>query len=269
MRTFRLLTLSWLLLLSTAMAHARQLPRTTVGLNDVIATVEKPFQLDRDGFPPLSTVQADFFQRTTIAAKKREFRADGEMLLQIATSTTALKFRFEYFRPMRQEVVCDGKTFWVYLPENRQVLQSDVSEFFDPDRFSGPRSRAVNFLQGLGRISKDFSIAFGQPMNDPVGNYILELTPRRASAFIEKLSITVNRESLQATIGGLPPSVIPSARPEPTHLFPILSTTVIDHDGNSTTMEFSNIRENGSLSEMLFEFVPPLDVQVVRPPSGR
>ncbi|NJD90982.1 MAG: outer membrane lipoprotein carrier protein LolA [Geobacter sp.] len=255
------------LVLAGSSAHALQIPKSNVGLNDVIGVVEKPFQYDRSGRPQIENVRADFFQRSTLAEKKKEYRAEGEMFLQAASSVEPLKFRFDYFRPTRQEVVCDGKTLWVYLPENRQVIQSDVAEFFDPIRNSG--SRGINFLQGLGRISKDFAILFNNPMNDTYGNYILELTPLRSSATIRKLYITVSRESLLDAKGTRPQTNMPQARPPESHLFAILSTTVVDHDGNSTTMEFSNIRINGMMSDMLFNFMPPADAQVVRPPVGR
>jgi len=269
MRVFRLLAVLLAIQLSVVAADALQIPQYNVSLTDVINTVEKPFRLDKSGSPPLLNVQADFFQRSTIAAKKREFRADGVMYLKPATSSEALKFRFEYYRPTRQEIVCDGRTLWISLPENRQVILSDVSEFFDPGRFDQNRGRAVNFLQGLGRISKDFTIIFNRPMYDQTGNYILELTPLRASASIEKLFITVNSASVQELTGTRPRINAPAARLPESHLFPILSTTVVDHDGNSTTMEFSNIRANGMFSDMVFSFTPPPDAQVVRPPTGR
>ena len=267
MNLARLLIIS--LVLTAGSAYGLQLPKSNVGLNDVISVVEKPFQYDRSGRPQIENVRADFFQRSTLAAKKKEYRAEGEMYLQSASSVEALKFRFDYFRPTRQEVVCDGKTLWVYLPENRQVIQSDVAEFFDPMRSNPARDRGLNFLQGLGRISKDFAILFNNPMNDAAGNYILELTPLRSSATIRKLYITVNRESLMDAKGTRPQTNMPQARlPEP-HLFAILATTVVDHDGNSTTMEFSNVKTNGMISDMLFNFLPPADAQVVRPTTGR
>jgi outer membrane lipoprotein carrier protein len=48
-------------------------------------------------------------------------------------------------------------------------------------------------------------------------------------------------------------------------LFPILSTTVFDPGGNSTFIEFSNIRINRGLSAQHFNFVIPSGVEVVRP----
>jgi len=259
-----------LLLLSAAPAGALQIPRYNVSLNEVIATVEQPFQFDRNGFPLITTVRADFFQRSTIAEKKKELRAEGQMYLSPASSSESLKFRFDYYRPTRQEIVCDGRTLWIYLPENRQVILSDVAEFFDPSRSRSGRERGINFLQGLGRISKDFSIVFNRTMTDQTGNYILDLTPVRASATIEKLFITVSREAVEQRAGIRPPQAgFPPGREPQLVPFPILSTTVIDHDGNSTTMEFSNAVTNSMVSDLLFRFDPPPDVQVVRPPGAQ
>jgi len=268
MSVVRLFVVIVSLLVSSGVAAALQLPRAAAGLNDVIAAVEKPFQPDRSGRVQLESVQADFFQRSTIVAKKREMRADGRMYLKPATTSEALKFRFEYYRPTRQEVICDGRTLWVYLPENRQVIQSDVEEFLDPQRHDPLRDKGVNFLQGLGRISKDFTITFGQQPTDAEGNFILELRPMRSSPMIQRLFITVSRDAVFRG-GGKPRVDVPPAYSPEQRTFAILSTTVVDHDGNSTTMEFSNIRENELVSDLLFNFIVPADVRLVRPPSGR
>lgn len=275
MSSFRIVAVMLFLGAFVTVADALPFTAYNVSLSEVIATVEEPFRFDRSGAPRIATVRADFFQRSTLAAKKREFRAEGEMYLLPATSAEALKFRFNYYRPTRQEIVCDGRTLWIYLPENRQVIQSDVAEFFSPERAGRGRERGINFLQGLGRISQDFSIVFNRTMTDQAGNYILDLTPRRASVSIEKLFITVSREAVERRAGvrsqpersprkGLPlyddGELIP---------FPILSTTVVDHDGNSTIMEFSNAVTNSMLSDMMFTFDVPPDAQVVRPPGAR
>jgi outer membrane lipoprotein-sorting protein len=265
----RILPVLLLLGFSAANSAALPIPKYNASLQEVIAAVEKPFQLDRSGSPEITSVRADFFQRSMIAGKQKELRAEGQMYLSPATSSESLKFRFDYYRPARQEIVCDGATLWIYLPENRQVIQNDVAEFFDPSRTSSVRERGINFLQGLGRISKDFTITFNRTLTDQAGNFILELTPKRASVTIEKLFITVNREAMEQGTGNRPQMGFPPARQQQLVPFPILSTTVIDHDGNSTTMEFSNAVTNSMVSDMLFRFDVPTDAQVVRPPGGR
>ena len=43
---------------------------------------------------------------------------------------------------------------------------------------------------------------------------------------------------------------------------------VVDHQGNTTIMEFTNIRANSFVSPNIFDFVVPANVQIVRPPTG-
>jgi outer membrane lipoprotein-sorting protein len=270
MPVLRLLLIFLLSAVTAQVADAARIAGKTASLNEVIDVVEAPFRLDRNGNPLLENVRADFFQRSTLVEKQKEIRADGQMYFKPATGSEPLKFRFDYYRPTSQEIICDGRTLWIYLRENRQVILSDVGEFFDPLHYNPARDRAINFLQGLGRISKDFTITFGPQMQDIAGNYILELRPKRASATVERLFITVSRDAVMLRIGGNP--VVSSRQPlaEPDlRLFAILSTTVTDHEGNSTTIEFSNVQINSLVSDLTFEFNPPPDVQIVRPPSGR
>lgn len=244
-----------------------------VGLNDVINTVEKSFRPDSTGLAPISDMTTDFFQITTLAKDRRELRGDGRMSVKLASSSSPLMFRFEYFRPYNQEIVSDGKVLWIYHPENREVILSDVSFLYNRNSFDPDRDRAVNFLQGLGRISKDFQINFAPGMYDIAGNYVLELTPRRAMINTRRILIVVNRESVLTYINGKKTSTgIPQqfgAKTPQSALqsdpFPILSTTIDDQEGNSTTMEFNNIRINNRLPQSMFTFIVPAGVQIIRP----
>ena len=274
MRTIRAFISLLILLQMSISAEAAVTAPVNVGLQDVVDTVEKSYRI-------LSDVTTDFFQRSTMAEKKREMRAEGQMFLKTAGDSEPLKFRFDYFRPTTHEIVSNGITMWLYLPENRQVIQSDVSFVFIPLGFNPDRNRASNFLQGLGRISKDFLTTFSPQARDIEGNYILELNPRRATATIEKLFIVVQRDAVtlyarkrmelgrqltedefRQILNSMP---LGSVQRDQT-AFPVLSTTVIDHQGNTTIMEFSNVKTDTRISDQLFEFTIPAAVEVVRPP---
>ena len=272
-RFFALLTS---LLFCSWTSQALAAPPLNVGLNDVIATVEKSFKPDSSGLAPISDLTADFFQRTTLAKDRRELRGDGHMSVKLASNSSPLMFRFEYFRPYTQEIVSDGKALWIYHPENREVILSDVSFLFNRLSFDPDRDRAVNFLQGLGRISKDFQISFAPGMYDMAGNYVLELTPRRAMINTRRIFIVVSRASVETYVNGKTPQNNPSGIPQPfatrapqsalqSDPFPILSTTIDDQEGNSTTMEFSNIRINNRLPQSIFNFIVPAGVQIIKP----
>lgn len=289
----RVITLFVALLCIGTASNAKAATQTHIGLNDVIGTVEKSFKADSNGQTPISDFTADFFQRTKIKKNPNEMRGDGVASVRIATANTPLMFRFQYYRPYQQEIVSNGNSLWIYHPENREVILSDVATSYNHPGFNPERDRAVNFLQGLGRISKDFQINFASGMYDPAGNYILELNPRRSMLNIRKILLVVSKDAVISYKSGVvasatstpqprkheisqPNQRVPFNTPAPfsnmpafggivSDSFPILSTTVEDQEGNSTTMEFANIRVNTRLSEADFSFMIPPNVQTIKP----
>lgn len=275
----------------STLTHAA--PQVVVGLKDVIATVEKSFKAGNNGQAPVSDFSADFFQRTLLKREGRELRGDGIISVRMATASTPLMYHFQYYRPLPQDIISDGNSLWIYHPENREVILADVSEMYNRRGFSPDRDNAVTFLQGLGRISRDFHINYASGVNDQQGNYILELTPRRAMINIRRILMVVSRDSVVSYVTGATPltsgpaPTAPNARPLPTPQrtpfntpapfagmpafggksdpFPLLSTTVEDQEGNSTTMEFNNFRVNNRFSQTDFTFTIPPNVQVKRP----
>jgi outer membrane lipoprotein-sorting protein len=276
-----------LLILSVcSMSFAAQ--QVNVGLNDVIATVENSFKAGNSGEAPIADFSADFFQSTLLAKDRREMRGDGQVSVKLANASSPLMYRFQYSRPYQQEIVSDGNSLWIYHPENREVILSDVSFIYNRPGFNPDRDPAVNFLQGLGRISRDFQINFAAGMYDSAGNYVLELTPRRSMLNTRRILLVVSRSSAISFVTQKRPQqggpaikqAFPPSRPNvgssdkfgplpqvggASDPFPLLSTTVEDQEGNSTTMEFTNIRINNRFQQSSFSFLIPPGVQVVRP----
>lgn len=284
----RYIVLPVVLLLLSVCATTFAAQQVKVGLNDVIATVESSFKAGKSGEAPIADFMADFFQRTFLAKERREMRGDGQISVKLPNAVSPLMYRFLYYRPYQQEIVSDGNSLWIYHPENREVILSDVSFIYNRPGFNPDRDQAVNFLQGLGRISKDFQINFAAGMYDSAGNYVLELTPRRSMLNTRRILLVVSRDSAISFVTQKKPqtniqSGIPSRPPSrpnfgPTEQFgplppiggasdpfPLLSTTVEDQEGNRTTMEFTNIRINNRFQQSSFSFLIPPGVQVVRP----
>ena len=211
----RLLLGMLLILLLPALAGA-----ANVGLKDVIRALEVPFQ--GAGAGQVHDVRADFSQESRIAALDRSQRGRGTVMFRFepgdSRRASVAMFNWQYQEPSQQEIVSDGRTMWVYLPESRQVIESDLTL-----ASRGGAANPVIFLSGLGNLSRDFSIAYASPNTDSAGNYILELQPKQPSPLIRNLRIVVDRDAAQAQASG-------SNRV----YFPILSTTVIDTIDNKT-----------------------------------
>ena len=210
-------------------------------VQDVVSALEK-------GYASLQDVQADFAQKTVIAGVNREQKGSGELLLKKPASATAM-FRFNYLKP-KQQIVSNGRQVWFYLPENKQVMVSSVA-----DMFKGGNSIALNYLTGLGHVSRDFNVSFAQEPRDKNGNYQLELTPKNPSAVLSKLQLTVSSAAVEAFLqdGSVQ------------DIFPVLASVIHDAGGNQTRIEYSRVRVNKGLADSRFSFKVPQGVEVVKP----
>ena len=209
-------------------------------LKEVIAALE-------EGYNSLSDVQADFTQRTEIASVKREELGKGVLFIKKGPGNTAM-FRFDYVKP-RQLIVSDGKKAWYYLPDNNQVMVSDLAALF-----AGGNGIALNYLTGMGHVSRDFSISFAGDGRDKRGNYLLELIPKEPNQAIARLRLTVAASVVERYREG--------GKPEP--LFPVVSSVVDDRFGNRTFMELSHVRVNRGIADSRFRFRVPKGAEIVK-----
>ena len=218
-------------------------PLTAKGteLKSVVAALEK-------GYHSLEDLQASFTQRSTIAGIDRTQKGAGDFFLRKVTGGAAM-FRFTYAKPQKQEIICNGKTVWLYIPDNKQVMEMETETLF-----AGGNGIAISYLTGLGEVSRDFTITFAQERRDKKGNYLLELTPRKPSAVLAKLLLTISGgavEKFEQT--GM------AAEP-----FPVVASTVLDAGGNRTAMDFSNVKSNKGISPSRFTFKVPAGVDLVK-----
>lgn len=232
----RICTVFLLLLIAFPLSAAS----TPASLKEVVSALEK-------GYAGLQDVQADFSQKTTIAAVNREQKGSGEVLLKRPASATAM-FRFNYAKP-KQQIISNGKQVWFYTPENKQVLVNSVAAMF-----SGGNSIALSYLTGLGHVSRDFNIAFAAEPKDKNGNYQLELTPKTPSPVLAKLQLTVASAAVEQV----------QASGEVKNIFPIVSSVVHDAGGNRTRIDYSRSRVNKGLDNGTFNFKIPKGVEVIK-----
>lgn len=214
---------------------------TPAPLKSVVAALEK-------GYAGLQDVQAEFSQKTNIAAVNREQSGKGELTLKRPASSAAM-FRFDYSKP-KQQIISNGKQVWFYTPESKQVLVNSVATMF-----SGGNSIALSYLTGLGHVSRDFDISFAAQPLDKNGNYQLELNPKSPSPVLVKLQLTVSSVAVEQL----------QTSGEVKNIFPIVSSTVHDAGGNLTRIDYSRARVNKGVSNSIFNFKIPEGVEVIKP----
>jgi outer membrane lipoprotein carrier protein len=139
------------------------------------------------------------------------------------------RMRWEYKDPETKLFVSDGKTFYFYVPADRQVVVSEQDE---------KRSLAARLLSGKGGLLDEFSASLEEPLEE--GVLRLLLVPRQEQAELERAFVDVE----------------PRGR--------IRSILLEDLQGNRTRFRFENVRENTGLAERLFRFEVPAGVEVIR-----
>ncbi len=207
---------------------------------EVVTALEK-------GYRALSDLQADFTQHTAIASLGREEAGGGELFIKKSSGGTAM-FRFDYKKP-RQQIVSNGKTVWYYLPENKQVMTTDVASLFE-----GGNAFALNYLTGMGHLSTDFTPSFADQARTSKGDYVLDLVPRKMTPVMVKLRLTVSGRAVEEFLAS-------GAVREP---FPVISSVVYDQLGNQTRIDYSRVRVNRGIGSDRFTFKIPPGVEVIK-----
>jgi outer membrane lipoprotein carrier protein len=228
--------LLWLVVVLTA---AGATPGSAAVLQDVVMTVEQ-------GYQKLADLQAEFKQKTTLAAIQRTETGGGELLLRRSKGEATAQFRFDYTKPA-QQIVSDGKTLWYYVPASKQVIVSDMATFF-----AGGNSLALTYLTGMGQLSKDFVTKYAG--TDKQGNHLLELTPKKPTSVLQRLQLTVAATAVEQYLAG-------GGAKMP---FPLVASVIVDAAGNRTEITYSKIRVNRGLAADRFKFKVPTGVAVVK-----
>jgi outer membrane lipoprotein carrier protein len=153
----------------------------------------------------------------------------------VESGTVAIRkpglMRWEYTSPQKKLFVSDGKTMYMYFPEDRQVMTSPM-----PDHDEA--TSAVLFLMGRGDVTRDFTARWvegGAP-----DEYAVRLEPRIRQAEYDWLEVTARRDTLQ-----------------------IRALTAGDAQGGRSVFTFTNLKENVGLADKLFQFSIPRGTEVI------
>lgn len=144
------------------------------------------------------------------------------------------RFRWETKSPLSQLVVLDGKKLWIYDKDLEQVTVKKQDD--------GLGGTAALFLSRANdTISRDFNvIKIDKNKDEQNGNALLyELVAKNQKENFQRLRLGFLSEKL-------------------------VSLEFFDQLGQHTKVSFSQVKENLSLADTLFQFKPPKGVDVVR-----
>jgi outer membrane lipoprotein carrier protein len=205
--------------------------------------LEAPFQSDASAELRISDFSATFTQQAHIASLNRSKQGHGKVMVRFNGSAPA-SFRWDYLEPEKQHIISNGKKLWVYLPESKRVMISDVEQHLE----SG--DDPLLFLRSLDNLERHFNLSIPESERSKNGAYLLTLTPKKDSAYVSTLTLHIPEQVVQDDGG---------------KHFPLGGVTILDPNGNTTALEFSEVEVNTRPETKRFNFSVPPGVEIVHP----
>ena len=177
-------------------------------------------------YQSIKDFSADFVHNYRGGVLKTQTQERGTVLVKKPS-----RMHWTYTAPEKKEFVSDGVKIYSYIPQDRQVIVSNVPA---DDQATTP----ALFLAGKGDIVRDFSASYVD--STIPGTIALKLTPRRSEPDYEYLIVAVEPGTLR-----------------------IRALTTKDRQGGESTLVFNNLKENQGISDKEFAFRIPRGVDVI------
>lgn len=195
---------------------------------DVAQEVKK---LER-AYDALKDMQASFQQQTSSGAVAVVQQASGRVYFKKQG-----KMLWKYEAPEEQQIILDGKTLWVYLPEEKQAMKNNFTTV--------PQHIVVDLFRGRIDILERYRAAFAERAPADAGPEImLELVPIEPDPTLASLILFLD-----------PATSL------------VRKSILTDAFGNRTELTFGDIRIDQGLADSMFEFTPSRGVDIFEPPQ--
>ncbi|MDY6853348.1 MAG: outer membrane lipoprotein chaperone LolA [Thermodesulfobacteriota bacterium] len=216
-----------ILLLAAIFALPALFPKlaSSIALQEIIERVQNVYKGTKD-------FRAEFIQESTVKSINKTEVSKGRIYFK-----NPGKLRWDYDIPAKQEIVTDGKTLWMYVAQDRQVMINKLSDVYQSNT-------STFFLFGMGDLKRDFDIhLIGSDSNTVEEGYILKLIPREPQPNINELFLVIHNDTFQ-----------------------VKETYFYDFYENFIRIKFKNSMINRGLSDSLFVFTIPEGVEVLEAP---
>ncbi len=212
--------LSGVFLVASLSAWSPPLSRQSPAVDEVLQHLQENYRLIR-------SFSADFVQ--VFRGHHFESRESGILIMKKPG-----RMYWEYQAPKQKFFVADGKRAYFYVPDDRQVIQSELRL----DRARTP----LLFLFGKGEIAEDFIVDYEQiEAALDSGNLLLKLVPREPQSEFSHVLLEV--DPVQYLIRRL---------------------TVVELVGQRNDYVLSNFKANVQVPDRRFRFRVPKGVEVIR-----
>ncbi len=182
-----------------------------------------------------SDCQAVFSQESKLKAMDVTDTATGKVYFKKSDM-----MRWDYESPERQTIVTDGKTLWMYRPDEAQVAIGRAADYFGD-------GEGLSFLSDITILRSQFQIRFAGPTGEEVRDdqYLLELTPNVQRSNLSYLYLWISKDT-----------------------FYVVRSKVFNPFGDTTMITFENVQFNQNLKPSFFVFEVPEGTEVIEMGGG-
>jgi outer membrane lipoprotein carrier protein len=148
--------------------------------------------------------------------------------------------RWDYKTPEddKKIIVADGKTLWMYQPDDNQVFKQPLTSSSLPAQ--------VSFLVGEGKLADEFDASDAKLDGVPDGNVAIKLVPKTGTSAYRYVVFVVDAKSGQ-----------------------VVRTVIYDTVGGTNTLSFSDVQQNKGCADDKFKFAPPAGTKVIKAPGAQ
>ena len=192
-------------------------------IEEVIETLDRRFNA--------ADFSASFTQESTLKAMNITDTAKGKVWFKHPGM-----MRWAYETPEQYAIITDGKTLWIYRPEDNQVVVGDAMSYFS-------NGKGASFLSNFKLVRDSFKVSFTQPSDED--HYTLKLIPHQKQLDLSEIHLNIDKRS-----------------------FDIDSVVSINAYGDETRITFSTLSFEPGMDASLFHFQPPKGADVVEMETG-
>lgn len=175
----------------------------------------------------ITTLQAEFKQFYYSTASSEPLTGQGKLYLRKPD-----RMRWEYEAPEKQIFLYNGGQFWLYFPEDKQLIKNAVDS-------PGHESEILGLISGTYSILERYSLNFNPFPSDRQNVYQLKLTPKSEGEF-SYILLEIDSSTWLIT-----------------------KAIFFDPAGNKLEYWFSRIKTGITLPDKLFELRVPPDCEII------
>ena len=139
--------------------------------------------------------------------------------------------QWEYEQPEKYAIISDGKTLWIFRPEDNQVVIGDAMTYFG-------NGKGASFLSNFNLVQDTYTVTVATPASPD--QYALKLVPRKKQMDLAAILLNIDKTTYE-----------------------IKSVVTINAYGDETRIEFSDLVFE-PLDASLFNFQIPTGAEVLK-----